>query len=50
MSKDGEVTASHRSSGPAPSDSRIATRRFVSALCGTTTPLGRPVEPEVYST
>ena len=47
MSKDIVVTASSASSAPSPGRPRIDSRRLVSATCGTSTPLGRPVEPEV---
>ena len=50
MSKAIEVSPSHTSPGPLPSASRMASSRLVSARCGTTTPLGRPVEPEVNMT
>ncbi len=47
MSKEIVVTASRLSAAPNPVVSRIDSSRFVSALCGIATPLGRPVEPEV---
>jgi hypothetical protein len=50
MSNDADVCASHVSPGPASSRSRNASSRLASWACGTSTPFGRPVEPEVYST
>ncbi len=47
MSNEREVRASHASPGAAPSRSRMPSSRFASAECGTATPLGRPVDPEV---
>ncbi len=47
MSKEWVVTASRVSPAVRPGRSRIERRKFASARCGTCTPLGRPVEPEV---
>ncbi len=47
MSKPNVVTARKRSSAPTEKRARMSTTRLASAPCGTTTPLGRPVEPEV---
>ncbi len=47
MSKPKVVTDRKRSPGPMPNRSPMSCTRLTSASCGTTTPLGRPVEPEV---
>jgi hypothetical protein len=47
MSNDTVVTATHRSPGPIASRSAMPARNASSAAAGTTTPFGRPVEPEV---
>ncbi|CAO0833260.1 hypothetical protein SMICM17S_00630 [Streptomyces microflavus] len=47
MSKLCVVTASSRSSDVTPSVFAMARRKLVSAVCGTTTPLGLPVLPDV---
>ncbi|CAM5357244.1 hypothetical protein SGLAM104S_00281 [Streptomyces glaucescens] len=47
MSNPTVVTASRRSSAPRANRSRIDTRKLTSGPCGTTTPFGRPVEPDV---
>ncbi len=50
MSKDSVVTERTVSRSLQPGVSRIAHRKLVSARCGTSTPFGCPVEPEVYRT
>ncbi len=50
MSKESEVDASQAAPCCAPMTSVMACRNVPSARCGTSTPLGRPVEPEVYRT
>ena len=47
LSTPGAVTAMSRSDGTIPIRSCIASSRLPSAPCGTATPLGLPVEPEV---
>jgi hypothetical protein len=47
MSKLTVVTASSRSAGLSGTASRIASRKLTRFCRVTTTPLGRPVEPEV---
>ncbi|CAM5599432.1 hypothetical protein SCYAM73S_07707 [Streptomyces cyaneofuscatus] len=47
MSKLCVVRANSRSSDVTCSVSAMASRKLVSAVCGTTTPLGCPVLPEV---
>jgi hypothetical protein len=47
MSKDNVVTANRTSSISIPGRTRIDSSRFVSEPCVTSTPLGRPVDPEV---
>ncbi|CAM5640996.1 hypothetical protein STENM327S_00339 [Streptomyces tendae] len=47
MSNPTVVTATRRSPAPSSKRSRIAVRKFTSAPCGTTTPFGRPVDPDV---
>jgi hypothetical protein len=47
MSKATVVTATMRSSGLSDSRCPISARRLLTALCAMTTPLGRPVVPEV---
>ncbi|GLZ29520.1 hypothetical protein Lesp02_17100 [Lentzea sp. NBRC 105346] len=44
------VTAASRSPPDSTNRSAIDSTKFVSADRGTTTPLGRPVDPDVYST
>jgi len=50
MSKARGVIASSTAASDNPGASRIDTRKLVNARCGTATPLGRPVEPEVKIT
>ncbi len=50
MSNEMVVTDSTRSSGKRPGVCCIETRKFVSARFWISTPLGRPVEPDVYIT
>ena len=50
MSKVVVVTASRRSSGPSPGVWAMERRKLAKALRRTSTPLGRPVEPEVNRT
>ena len=47
MSKLRVVTATRRSDGPSPGSRAMLARKFTTARCGTMTPLGLPVEPEV---
>ena len=47
MSKLSVVTATSRSAALRPGSCAMLTRKFTTARCGTTTPLGLPVEPEV---
>ena len=47
MSNEVVVTASRRSSASSPGARRMLSRKLTTAPLGTTTPLGRPVEPEV---
>ena len=47
MSNETVVTAATTSSAARPGRSRIEHRKFSSAPCGTATPLGLPVEPDV---
>ncbi len=47
MSKESVVTASRTSAGDRPGRARMECRKLTSARCGTTTPLGFPVDPEV---
>lgn len=47
MSKDSVVTAAMRSLAPMPGSRCMVCIRFAAARCGTQTPLGLPVEPEV---
>ncbi len=47
MSNDSVVMASSVSRSEKPGRRAIDSRKFTSAPCGTCTPLGRPVEPEV---
>jgi hypothetical protein len=47
MSKATVVTESTTSSDCSPGRARIERRKLTTAPCGTSTPLGRPVEPEV---
>jgi hypothetical protein len=47
MSNDSEASCSTRSPGPTPNISRSIAATGPTPRCGTTTPLGRPVEPEV---
>ncbi len=47
MSNETLVVASHTDPGPAVTWSSMACRKFVSARCGTVTPFGVPVEPDV---
>ena len=47
MSKDSVVTAAQRSVATMPGCARMLSSRFAAARCGTHTPLGLPVEPEV---
>ncbi len=47
MSNDSVVTAPARRRRRVPGARRIASRKLTTARCGTRTPLGRPVEPEV---
>ncbi|GIG09052.1 hypothetical protein Cco03nite_57520 [Catellatospora coxensis] len=46
-SKLGDANCSTRPSGPTPSRSVAVASSFTTPACDTTTPLGRPVEPEV---
>ena len=48
MSKLTVVTASQESCGPIGTRSAISVRKFARLRCDTTTPLGRPVDPDVY--
>ena len=47
MSNPTVVTAANRSPSPSTNRSCIAARKFTSAPCGTATPFGRPVDPDV---
>ena len=47
MSKESVVTASSVSSAERPGWRLIEARKLTSARCGTATPFGLPVEPEV---
>ena len=47
MSKDTEETANITSPAVKPGSCCIESTKFMSALCGISTPLGLPVEPEV---
>jgi hypothetical protein len=47
MSNERVVTATRTSSLVSPGSRCIESRKLVSAQCGTTTPLGLPVDPEV---
>ena len=47
MSNESVVTASRRSSAASPGSRRMLERKFATARCGTQTPFGLPVEPEV---
>src|SRR5262249_11534180 len=47
MSNESVVTATHVSPGPRSSVRRNAASRFATARCPMSTPLGRPVEPDV---
>ena len=47
MSNDSVVTASSRSPAFRPGSVRMLARKLHTAFCGSTTPLGLPVEPEV---
>ena len=50
MSNDSVVMANNVSSAVIPSSRCIEVRKLTSALCWICTPLGLPVEPEVYNT
>ena len=50
ISKDVVVTATSVSSVLRPGSRAILDKKLTTQLCGTMTPLGRPVEPEVYNT
>ena len=47
MSKETVVSASRTSEATKPGRRRIEASRLTIARCGTSTPFGRPVEPEV---
>ncbi len=47
MSNARVVTASNRSPGPMPGSRAMLERKLTSAACGTQTPFGLPVDPEV---
>jgi hypothetical protein len=47
MSNDSVVTATSRSPAARPGRARMLARKFATARCGTRTPLGLPVEPDV---
>ena len=47
ISKDSVVTATSTSSAVMPGWRAMLVRKLTTARCGTTTPLGLPVEPEV---
>jgi hypothetical protein len=49
-SKEKEANCSTRPPGSTPNASRCAAARFPIPRCGTTTPFGRPVDPEVKIT
>ncbi len=48
MSNPGEAVASSTSRGPSGYASCHHAMRLARAPCGTSTPLGRPVDPDVY--
>ena len=50
MSNDNVVMASKESFAVIPGSRCIEARKLTSARCGICTPLGLPVEPEVYNT
>jgi hypothetical protein len=50
MSNDSVVSAGTTSPSPSPGRAAMARRKFTTARCGSPTPLGLPVEPDVYST
>ena len=50
MSNDTLVTASHTPSDGTPSCRSMPAKKFRTAPCGTITPLGRPVDPDVKMT
>ena len=50
MSNDSVVTASRVSLADRPGSRCIDAMKFSSARCSISTPFGRPVDPEVYST
>jgi hypothetical protein len=47
MSNEGVVTANRTSRSVKPGLSRIAHKKFTTERCRISTPLGRPVEPDV---
>jgi hypothetical protein len=47
MSKAMLVTASRVSAGPHPTTASMPLKKLITAAWGTTTPFGRPVDPEV---
>jgi hypothetical protein len=47
MSNDSVVTATMTSEAERPGVLRMLVTKFVNARCGTITPFGRPVEPDV---
>ena len=47
MSNESVVVESKTSSAVSPGSSAIEQRRLTKARCGTQTPLGRPVDPDV---
>ena len=47
MSNDSVVTATSRSDAVSPGSRAMLARKLTTARCGTTTPLGLPVEPDV---